>query len=233
MRRIPVVIGLILLAATTFAQQNVPTPIRGNSSRAADVDGGGTAPASPPVSQTIVVDTPPTPRPAIPSPENPASDSDTDLGQLIRDVSARRQAAEASASAFSSAYSPEQLLAYNQWVINYTQGAYAWHHTSTVIIFFVVISVVLSGVVLAAWQLRSWLGRVAAYDRVFLSRLEQGHEVSAALIAETGKAGSHELNLQSKAVALTTPYVGVVILGLSMGFFLAYLLLVYPILQGP
>ena len=43
----------------------------------------------------------------------------------------------------------------------------------------------------------------------------------------------HELSLQSKAVALTTPYDGVIVLGLSMGFFLAYLLLVYPILRGP
>jgi len=200
--------ALAVIAPYATAQQNIPTAVGDNNANPAVSSADG-APATPAES----------------------TGSGTSLSELILDIESARRGT--SAPPAGSAYTPEQQAAYNEWVLSYTRGAYGWHQLSTIIIFFVVISVVLSGVVLAAWQLRSWLRRLADYDKVFLSRLEQGHEVRAELIAETGKSGSHELNLQSKAVALTTPYVGVVILGLSMGFFLAYLLLVYPILQGP
>jgi len=52
-------------------------------------------------------------------------------------------------------------------------------------------------------------------------------------IKTVGAAPGSEFTMKSDTLTLSSPYVGVVILGLSMGFFLAYLLLVYPILQGP
>jgi len=127
----------------------------------------------------------------------------------------------------------EQQSEYNEWVLAYSKQAYAWHQLSTIIIFFMVVCVVASGVVLAAWQLHAWITRVKAYDNIFLHRLEKGLEVSEQMVAGIGQPSGSEITVSEKSVALSSPYVGVVILALSMGFFMAYLLYVYPILQGP
>jgi hypothetical protein len=123
--------------------------------------------------------------------------------------------------------------AYDAWVLDYTRGAYAWHHTSTVVIFWVVMILVLSGVALATWQLGAWIKRMKSYDEIFLEQLRKTGRADVEAINGIGKAPDNTLNLTKQSVALSSPYVGVVILGLSMGFFLAYLLLVYPIVQGP
>lgn len=123
--------------------------------------------------------------------------------------------------------------AFDAWVDTYTQRAYAWHHTSTIVIFWVVMLVVLSGVALATWQLANWMKRVRAYDEIFLQRLRKGGPADTEAINGVGKPPDSTLSLTKESVQLSSPYVGVVILGLSMGFFLAYLLLVYPIVQGP
>lgn len=122
---------------------------------------------------------------------------------------------------------------YDKWASAYTQGAYAWHQTSTIIIFWVVMLVVLSGIALATWQLQTWIKRVKTYDEVFLERLRKGKAADTEAIKTVGAAPGSEFTMKSDTLTLSSPYVGVVILGLSMGFFLAYLLLVYPILQGP
>jgi hypothetical protein len=130
-------------------------------------------------------------------------------------------------------FSDEQRAAYNAWVLDYTQSAYAWHHNSTVLIFWVVMLVVGSGVLLAAWQLHAWISRTRTYDAVLVERLKHGEAVDGAMVTGLGAADGGTVSLKSKALAVTSPYVGVVILGLSMGFFLAYLLLVYPVMAGP
>lgn len=156
--------------------------------------------------------------------------------QAIDDL--ERELAGIESRAQESAYptderSPAPGSDYDDWVFSYTRGAYQWHQTSTIIIFWVVVTLVLSGIVLAAWQLGTWIKRVAAYDEVFLARLRQGRPADTEAITNVGQAPGSEMSLKSDALTLSSPYVGVVILGLSMGFFLAYLLLVYPIVQGP
>ena len=132
-----------------------------------------------------------------------------------------------------TAYTEEERRAYNQWVVAYTQQAYAWHYRSTVLIFVMVVLVVVSGVALAAWQLQAWIARVKAYDAVFLQRLRRGEAVDGQTVASIGEAPGSEVSLKSDALSLSSPYVGVVILALSMGFFMAYLLFVYPVMRGP
>lgn len=127
----------------------------------------------------------------------------------------------------------DERRAYNVWVLTHSQRTYAWQYLSTIIIFFMVVFVVASGVALAAWQLHTWIARVRAYDRILLQRLEGGLEVSEKIVTEIGKPSTSEVTVTEKSLALSSPYVGVTILALSMGFFLAYLLLVYPIFSGP
>lgn len=148
--------------------------------------------------------------------------------ELLAEDSEEDSTAAASATAGDAARSD-----YDAWIDDYTREAYAWHHTSTIIIFWVVMLLVVSGVALATWQLANWLKRVRAYDEIFLERLRKGGAADAEAINGIGKAPESTLNLTKESVQLSSPYVGVAILGLSMGFFLAYLLLVYPIVQGP
>src|SRR5690606_37279689 len=148
--------------------------------------------------------------------------------ELLAEDSEEDSTAAASATAADAARSD-----YDAWIDDYTREAYAWHHTSTIIIFWVVMLLVVSGVALATWQLANWLKRVRAYDEIFLERLRKGGAADAEAINGIGKAPESTLNLTKESVQLSSPYVGVAILVLSMGFFLAYLLLVYPIVQGP
>lgn len=138
----------------------------------------------------------------------------------------------ANAQGKSAVYDNELLQEYNNWTLSYTREAYLWHHQSTVMIFFMVLVVVLSGIILAAWQLRSWIKRVNAYDEVILKRLEQGEAVDTGLVGTVGQVDGGTLDIKKDALGISSPYVGVIILGLSMGFFLAYLLYVYPIVRG-
>lgn len=146
---------------------------------------------------------------------------------------ARRKEKTKAALNKGTAHGTEATSAYNQWVLAYTKEAYVWHQKSTVMIFFVVVIVVLSGIVLAAWQLQSWIRRVKAYDEILLKHLADGTAIDQNLVTGIGQVEGGSVELKSGAMGVSSPYVGVIILGLSMGFFLAYLLYVYPIVRGP
>lgn len=95
----------------------------------------------------------------------------------------------------------EAYWRYERDAIEHTRKVYAWQHTSSIIIFYVVIFLVLIGV------LFSWLQfRAAAY-----------------------KGESEELDASMKGVKITSSTLGVVILVLSMCFFYLYLRYVYPV----
>lgn len=133
----------------------------------------------------------------------------------------------------SRGYTDEEAREYNSWALSYKKGAYVWHQTSTIIIFYVVVFVVLAGVLLAGWQLHAWIRRVKKYDETFIRLLERDVDVDRELVTTIGESSGGTVDLKSNALTVSSPYVGVVILGLSMGFFLAYLLLVYPVTSGP
>ena len=139
---------------------------------------------------------------------------------------------DSEAGSLSAEYSAGRMVAYNDWTLDYAQEAYAWHHLSTVMIFAVVVIVVLSGVALAAWQLNAWLKRIAAYDAILLRKLEAGESVDRELVTEVGRTEASTVSVEERALSVSSPYVGVAILGISMGFFLAYLLFVYPVTLG-
>jgi hypothetical protein len=140
---------------------------------------------------------------------------------------------EAAALIANSPHTNEEAQDYNRWTLSYRKEAYAWHQTSTIIIFVIVNIIVLAGLVLAGWQLSAWISRVKKYDEVLIKMLATGTDVDHELVKGLGQAGGGTVDLKSKALAVSSPYVGVIILGLSMGFFLAYLLLVYPVTPGP
>ena len=95
----------------------------------------------------------------------------------------------------------EAYWRYERDAIEHKRKVYAWQHTSSIIIFYVVIFLVLIGV------LFSWLQfRAAAY-----------------------KGESEELDASMKGVKITSSTLGVVILVLSMCFFYLYLRYVYPV----
>ena len=125
---------------------------------------------------------------------------------------------------------------YVEWRIEFWQKAYGWQHISSILIFFVVVAVVGAGVALAAWQLQSWLSRAEEYDKVILAALtgksNDGTETSN-LLEAIGQPGGGKMNLTRESLSVSSPYVGVVMLGLSFAFFIAYLYFVYPIRIGP
>lgn len=163
----------------------------------------------------------------VPKPKDVAKESLPDF--LPRAVSA----SSVTPTGEKNTYTPDEQRAFNAWVLDYRKHAYGWQAVSTRIIFWVVMFVVVSGVALAAWQLATWMRRVKAYDAVFLQRLQKGDTVEGQTVVSVGQAGSSEVALKTDALTLSSPYVGVTILGLSMGFFIAYLLFVYPVIQGP
>jgi hypothetical protein len=97
-------------------------------------------------------------------------------------------------------YNREYWL-YRRDVLNHSRRVYAWQHTSSIIIFFVVIFLVLVGVAF------SWLQfKAAAY-----------------------KGESEALDASMQGVKITSSTLGVIILVLSMCFFYLYLRYVYPV----
>lgn len=171
-----------------------------------------------------------------PEAEKVEEQADPDNDSIEKKLEERRRQTADAISARNSNYNEqnsEDIQQYNEWTRAYARKAYGWHHQSTVMIFFMVVIVVLSGIVLAAWQLQTWIKRVKAYDAVLLGILEKGNEVDKDLVTGLGHADGNKLELKKDALGISTPYVGVIILGLSMGFFLAYLLFVYPIQSGP
>lgn len=165
----------------------------------------------------------------LPVVDEPALAGPPSAAELLDEI--ERQTSELSAG--TGAYSAEETREYNSWALDYKKKAYLWHQVSTIIIFVVVVFVVLAGVILAAWQLRAWINRVNRYDKVLINLLDKGNSIDGGLVEALGQPASGTIDLKSNALAVSSPYVGVLILGLSMGFFLAYLLLVYPVTTGP
>ena len=125
---------------------------------------------------------------------------------------------------------------YDEWRVEFWKRAYGWQHISSILIFFVVVAVVGAGVVLAAWQLQSWLKRAEEYDEMILNALT-GKSNNATditkLLEAMGQPDGGKMNVTRESLSVSSPYVGVVILGLSFAFFIAYLYFVYPIRIGP
>lgn len=89
---------------------------------------------------------------------------------------------------------------YNKYVTEHNESIFFWQHMSTRIIFFVVLSLVGTGIYFAWVQFHSG-------DR----------------------SQTHVLEISLQGIKVTSPFLGLVILTLSLAFFYLYLVYVYPI----
>jgi hypothetical protein len=100
-----------------------------------------------------------------------------------------------------------EYYAYRTSGLQFRRRVFEWQHLSSRIIFMVVLMLVSSGVVFAALQFRVGLRRLGTDERGLAAEIE---------LSPTG-------------VKMSSPVLGVIILGLSLAFFYLYLVYVYPI----
>lgn len=161
---------------------------------------------------------------------------DPEVERLVEKSGKILSAAEPAASQPSVELDREILKNHVTWVLQQGEATYRWQYRSSILIFFVVLSIVFAGLALATWQLSSWLRRAADYDRVILGLLaaESGKAADAiAVLSSLSQNGEGKLKLTGKSVTVSSPYVGILVLVLSLAFFIAYLIVVYPISLGP
>ena len=143
---------------------------------------------------------------------------------------------------------PRYAAAYTDyaiWVLQHDRKSYEWHHTSSVIIFYVVIFLVLSGVWFSWMQFRAAHHHpVTAQRSVTTARAAPaaGDGALPALTVDQG-AGSAvvmeekdsvtEFSASASGIKVASSAIGVVILVISMCFFYLYLDKVYPITVMP
>ena len=96
----------------------------------------------------------------------------------------------------------EKIKAYNHWTLEHRKRAFEWQQTSTYGIFGVVLAMVVAGVVLAWLQFK---------------RGEPG--------------GNHTIKLSTKGIELSSPFLGLMILAMSLGFFYLYIVHVYELTE--
>lgn len=108
-------------------------------------------------------------------------------------------------------------LQYYEAGLDHRARVFAWQHLSTRVIFFVVLGLVAMGVFFAWIQFRQGMALRA-------------RETGAGMDATASSEGpDHELEISAKGLKVSSPVLGVVILGLSLAFFYLHLVSVYPI----
>lgn len=115
-------------------------------------------------------------------------------------------------------------LNYRQGGYKFRQRVFEWQMLSSRIIFVIVVLLVLAGIYFAAVQFHVALA--AAKRRTELeAKIAHGElsKTDAALSLQT------ELEITAKGIVINSSILGVVVLGLSLGFFYLYLVHVYPI----
>ena len=99
-------------------------------------------------------------------------------------------------------------LAYYETGLTHRSRVIRWQHTSTIIIFFVVIALVAAGMYFAWMQFAKGL---------------------AAAASAPGEPPAHSIELSMGGIKVSSPVLGVIILTLSLAFFYLYLVHAYPI----
>lgn len=105
------------------------------------------------------------------------------------------------------------LEEYATWGLEHRRGVFEWQHRSSQIIFFAVLFLVLTGVGFSGIQFYR-----SMREPVRGTGTEEGEE----------SAVSH-IEFSAGGVKISSPVLGVIILGLSLAFFYLYLVFVYPI----
>lgn len=117
-----------------------------------------------------------------------------------------------------------EYLDYRQEGYKFRQSVFEWQMLSSRIIFVIVVLLVLAGIYFAAVQFHVALA--AAQRRTELEpKIENGESLrtDAALSLQT------QLEITAKGIVINSSILGVIVLGLSLGFFYLYLVHVYPI----
>lgn len=139
---------------------------------------------------------------------------------------------------FQPSADPRYIQAYTDyliWALDHDRATYHWHHVSSIIIFFVVIFLVLSGVWFSWMQFRHAhripAQAVAASDTSSTAVTPLPGGVPLAVTEE--KDSVTEFSASPQGVKIASSAIGVVILVISMCFFYLYLDKVYPITVIP
>jgi hypothetical protein len=143
---------------------------------------------------------------------------------------------------------PRYAAAYTDyaiWVLQHDRKSYEWHHTSSVIIFYVVIFLVLSGVWFSWMQFRAAHHHPVAAERTVSTATATpsggdgavqavgGDQAQAATVVTEQKDSVTEFSASPQGIKVASSAIGVVILVISMCFFYLYLQKVYPITVMP
>jgi hypothetical protein len=120
-------------------------------------------------------------------------------------------------------------------------AVYAWQHTSTIIIFIVVILVVLIGLVFSGihfyLSVRKSKKHDELVDQLLLAQIRNGEKKPDQIPGvQSGAAQNNQekevptsFEISASGIKMTSSILGVIILGLSLAFFYLYLQSVYPV----
>lgn len=111
---------------------------------------------------------------------------------------------------------------YNSYSLMHTKRAFTWQYYSSIVIFFIVIGIVLTGLYMAYLQF-------LIYKKIVMSQLSrQTKDDTSADNPE--KILQTDMEISDKGLKINTAVIGVIILAISLGFFFLYLKYVYPII---
>jgi hypothetical protein len=160
---------------------------------------------------------------------------------------AEKQALQSPSAPADPAQDPRYTAAYTEyaiWVLQHDRKSYEWHHTSSVIIFYVVIFLVLSGVWFSWLQFRAGHHHPIAAQRTVSTATATPAAVGAAVtptsdptqpaaVVTEEKDSVTEFSASAQGIKVASSAMGIVILVISMCFFYLYLQKVYPITVMP
>lgn len=128
----------------------------------------------------------------------------------------------------------EAQVEYWTYAYHNTRHVFEWNYISTILIFFIVVLLVLSGLGFAAWQLRysMQLGskrmQIMEAHAAALTAAAAGSNTASAAIASED-TNDTTLKISATGLEVHSATLGVIILAFSMCFFYMYLKFVYPI----
>lgn len=108
-----------------------------------------------------------------------------------------------------------ELAEYATWGLAHRRRVFEWQHQSSRIIFVAVLLLVFTGVGFSGIQ--------------FYRSLREGE--GAVPVGEAEERGVSHIELSTGGLKISSPVLGVIILGLSLAFFYLYLVYVYPIAE--
>lgn len=108
-----------------------------------------------------------------------------------------------------------ELAEYATWGLSHRRRVFEWQHQSSRIIFVAVLLLVFTGVGFSGIQ--------------FYRSLREAE--GTVPVGEAGERGVSHIELSTGGLKISSPVLGVIILGLSLAFFYLYLVYVYPIAE--